>query len=657
MFRNHFLRDDGVHPHQPLTMFVALLGLSVVLAPFTITQQGSLHERLEGGKKEQRTGSTVGSLRRSRDYEAGEGAADGGGSGDQAGPTVDPREVLSAARRGASSLRALLAANLEELHDAGRAPRSAAPPGGLDINCTDEGQNTPLHICVENKDLEAVQLLLQFPEINLNATNAHLKTALSLAIEKGHSKIAALLIDHGAPTFILDGDGQTPLDVALLNGDTDCISLLIERSDPNTFTWRSPNSELNPIKQCIIHNLPHFIEPLIEKGVSANTTSKSGETAMHLACNLSDEKVISIIFKHCAVNVTTVEGQTPLHLVALSNRFDFAQRLIKKGAIIQSRNVNGDTPLHYCCSHGNVEFAKLLVAQGAQVETQNVRGETALTMAKRIGSQELVTFLEGIPNPIRSRTFSLQCASDIHLEFGSNPTLTPRAPYLALLGDTTVLANEESRLLLSQFLRAQTRAFKKVFIVMGNHEFYKSAVKDAKLAMQQICAAEGAVFLDKTCVEIEGVRILGATLWSFIPEEARIGVNLALTDYRAIDFNESRKISIEDTNQWHVEETRFLKEEIARASKDSKRVVVLTHHAPVIDLCSTDASQYNTPRNHAFCTDLRAMLGPPVAAWFYGHTHWFQDQVINGTRIINNPHGYPKESLPFNSEFVVDISL
>ena len=38
-----------------------------------------------------------------------------------------------------------------------------------------------------------------------------------------------------------------------------------------------------------------------------------------------------------------------------------------------------------------------------------------------------------------ARGFRIQCASDLHLEFGSKPTITPRAPYLALLGDTSVV--------------------------------------------------------------------------------------------------------------------------------------------------------------------------------------------------------------------------
>jgi len=54
-------------------------------------------------------------------------------------------------------------------------------------------------------------------------------------------------------------------------------------------------------------------------------------------------------------------------------------------------------------------------------------------------------------------------------------------------------------------------------------------------------------------------------------------------------------------------------------------------------------------------TDLTSLFGSPVTAWCYGHTHWFHDLVLHGTRVVSNPHGYPFENKPFQSQFVVDV--
>lgn len=55
-------------------------------------------------------------------------------------------------------------------------------------------------------------------------------------------------------------------------------------------------------------------------------------------------------------------------------------------------------------------------------------------------------------------------------------------------------------------------------------------------------------------------------------------------------------------------------------------------------------------------------MGKPIEAWLYGHTHWFQDLTVNGTRVISNPHGYyrgPKVSSEmdsiYNPKFVLEI--
>jgi len=49
--------------------------------------------------------------------------------------------------------------------------------------------------------------------------------------------------------------------------------------------------------------------------------------------------------------------------------------------------------------------------------------------------------------------------------------------------------------------------------------------------------------------------------------------------------------------------------------------------------------------SHAFSTDLKYMMnGEDISVWAYGHTHWYHDMVFNGTRVVSNPHGYPKIS-------------
>ena len=72
---------------------------------------------------------------------------------------------------------------------------------------------------------------------------------------------------------------------------------------------------------------------------------------------------------------------------------------------------------------------------------------------------------------------SIHLLSDLHLEIdrGEGPdyehfSIIPKADNLALLGDVGTL-NEDR---LFRFLKQQTSQFRRVFYVLGNHEFYHS---------------------------------------------------------------------------------------------------------------------------------------------------------------------------------------
>src|SRR3954465_12501273 len=72
----------------------------------------------------------------------------------------------------------------------------------------------------------------------------------------------------------------------------------------------------------------------------------------------------------------------------------------------------------------------------------------------------------------KSESPSCQILSDLHLEVGQQYgsfKIPPAAPYLILAGDIGRLIDYDAYL---GFLAIQTTNFDKVFLVLGNHEFY-----------------------------------------------------------------------------------------------------------------------------------------------------------------------------------------
>lgn len=180
--------------------------------------------------------------------------------------------------------------------------------------------------------------------------------------------------------------------------------------------------------------------------------------------------------------------------------------------------------------------------------------------------------------------------------------------------------------------------------------------------MRRICnLRENLVFMDKDSILINGVRILGCTLWSFIPPHARDICEYSLVDYRQIMVSDNNgqlvRLTAEISSAWFEDEFNWIKEEVGQSvQRGEQSVVILTHHTP--SFCETSAPIYNTHPflshskyekgqasrwiNCCFSSDLEDFIkqSPTIKVWAYGHTHHNNDQIIHNTRLISNQRGY-----------------
>ena len=247
----------------------------------------------------------------------------------------------------------------------------------------------------------------------------------------------------------------------------------------------------------------------------------------------------------------------------------------------------------------------------------------------------------------------LQVLSDIHLEFkrsGKDFDFPVTAPYLCLLGDI----GNPSTAVYKNFLHAQAQRFDQVFVLKGNHSCYGRTPEEADALISQVCAAYPAKlkYLHKTAISLnEDYVILGCTLWSHVTNEQRPMVAAMLADHQHI-----HGWSVTRNNEVHAKELAWLQGEIAKVEAAEKLAVVLTHHAPSFN--RTAAPQHkNSTLSSAFCTDLEFMFKLPVVLWMYGHTHFSNDQRINGMRLCSNQVGYPGEEVKFNPGFKVQLDF
>jgi len=237
--------------------------------------------------------------------------------------------------------------------------------------------------------------------------------------------------------------------------------------------------------------------------------------------------------------------------------------------------------------------------------------------------------------------------SDLHLEFRHRYEDMKEGDILVLAGDIGTLESDYDA-----FIKLCSERFNYVILVAGNHEFYSSRGYDHVLRrLNEIVDTYPNVwFLNRGSVDIAGLRFLGCTMWSHIPDMYAFYIKECMTDYSRIRVKENmmkRKITTDDVNSWHYIDKMWLKKEI----DDSPfPVVVVTHHSPMFDT-------FPRALDHAFHTDLTDLMTSKCILWCHGHTHHYRREPHFDTTIWCNPLGYPVEKTGFVEDDVFEIPI
>lgn len=192
------------------------------------------------------------------------------------------------------------------------------------------------------------------------------------------------------------------------------------------------------------------------------------------------------------------------------------------------------------------------------------------------------------------------------------------------------------------------RVDKPVVYVMGNHEWYAHReafnVADEAARARELATQRGVHLLMDEAVVIDGVRFLGASLWTDYslygtPGVSMVAANRMMNDYRLI-FPEAGSGPLRPAQalKWHQASKAWLSAQLCSSEFEGATVVV-THHLPHP---RSIAAQYaGDPLNPAFCSDISDFVESSRATlWVHGHTHSCFDYAAGSTRVVCNPKGY-----------------
>jgi predicted phosphodiesterase len=247
-------------------------------------------------------------------------------------------------------------------------------------------------------------------------------------------------------------------------------------------------------------------------------------------------------------------------------------------------------------------------------------------------------------------------ASDLHLEFSDMALDASAADVVVLAGDIHEGA--------AGIEWAKARFDLPVVYVAGNHEFYNGEIGAVTAAMKAAADGSNVHVLDDEAVTIDGVRFLGAVLWTdfglygeAVKAEAFEKCLKFMPDFKIVTYG-TDIFTPDDTIAIHRNSRDWIGARLAEGHEGPS--VVVTHHAPHR---GSLAPQYaEDPVSAAFVSDLEPLiLETRPDLWIHGHTHTPFDYRVGETRVVCNPRGYTrkpnghKENPDFSPGFTVEV--
>jgi len=252
----------------------------------------------------------------------------------------------------------------------------------------------------------------------------------------------------------------------------------------------------------------------------------------------------------------------------------------------------------------------------------------------------------------------VQVFSDLHVD------VSPIKPISVAAGiDAVVVAGDtcEGALLAFTHLRRIVPMPIPILMVLGNHEYYQRFFAD-ELALARARARSFNVhLLEDDTVILNGVRFVGATLWTDyrIFGDARTRAAMAacaagMNDHRRIGWQKQPWLRFRPQEAALVHQRSRTYIDAVLATKFDGPTAVVSHHAVHWD--SVLPKYRNDQVTAAFVSDMTASIDAyRPQLWVHGHVHNSCDYRVGGCRIVCNPHAYGNENPAFDSSLVVQV--
>ncbi|KAM8738974.1 nuclear factor NF-kappa-B p100 subunit isoform 3-T3 [Acanthopagrus schlegelii] len=203
---------------------------------------------------------------------------------------------------------------------------------------------------------------------------------------------------------VQDGNGDTPLHLAIIHQQTGVIQQLIHtllNSQQQNILNTANHLRQTPLHLAVITRQVKVVEVLLRAGADPSLLDKDGRSPIHLAALAGDNTSLRPLLAHLGerhahlVNTPDYHGLHPLHLAVRRDGERCLRLLVEGGAKINApEQKSGNTALHLAVRENLFKVACTLITElKADVNACTFGGNTPLHLAASVGSPTLCSML------------------------------------------------------------------------------------------------------------------------------------------------------------------------------------------------------------------------------------------------------------------------
>ncbi len=206
------------------------------------------------------------------------------------------------------------------------------------------------------------------------------EAALLDLVATGDVEVAKLLIDKGISLAIQNEEGQSLLDIAVKNNQTEMVWLLLESG----FKLEGDQKNAALLITATEANNLEMAQQLLKAGIMVDMPwLDKMQIPVARAVELGNEKMVALFVQHGAdVNVLNSIGLSPIAMASEEGNRAIVAQLVEAGADVNAMHVDGSTPIARAVYIGNPEALARLIQLGADATLGTIKDQTPMEIAK-----------------------------------------------------------------------------------------------------------------------------------------------------------------------------------------------------------------------------------------------------------------------------------